>query len=101
MTNIVYVDCDLEVIIPVFLQTIHENINEMKEALINKDFKQLEFIGHSLKGVGGGYGFHKVTEFGKKIEKKTIERDTGMLEQLIQELEIYMNNVKIIYVEED
>lgn len=95
--SIVYVDQDLQDLIPIFLENRYEEINKIKSAISEKDFETIKKIGHTIKGVGGGYGFDYVTELGYKIEKAAKISDEHLLIELINELETHLNNVEIVY----
>jgi PAS domain S-box-containing protein len=66
---VVVVDPDLESLIPDFLQSIRDQLPQLFELLAADNYVEIKKIGHSLKGVGGGYGFQKITEFGARIEQ--------------------------------
>lgn len=95
-----YVDEDLEDLIPMFIRTRLKDVEELKSALINKDTDKIKFIGHALKGVGSGYGFDEVTSLGKEIELLAKEDDLSKISELITQLEYYLNHVHINFIEE-
>jgi len=95
------VDQDLKEFIPIFKENRQKDIEALKLALAEKDQEKIQFIGHSLKGVGSGYGFVEVTNIGQVIEAKAKENAMGDIKLLITQLEDYMTHVKITYVEED
>ncbi len=93
----VSVDPDLEDLIPTFLENRATDVNKLKEALGASDFETLRSVGHSLKGVGGGYGFDKITELGASIESEAKENNIAALDNHIMELEQYLENVEVIF----
>jgi HPt (histidine-containing phosphotransfer) domain-containing protein len=93
----VNIDPDLEDLIPGFLANRKEDIVKLKSALANEDIDNLRSIGHSLKGVGGGYGFQKITEIGAEIEDYAKEKNLQSIEELIDNLEDYLGRVEIIF----
>ena len=95
--NLVYVDKELKDLIPNFFQNRRDEIADIRNALAEHDLETVEKIGHNIKGVGGGYGFDYVTELGANIEKAASEGDTLLLDQIVKELEEYLENVEIIY----
>lgn len=95
--NRVYVDKDLEEIIPMFLENRREDIEKMKKALEERDSSTLTFLGHNLKGSGSGYGFHKVSEIGMALEEASLEEDFDLIKRLVKELETYMGSVEIVF----
>ncbi len=62
---IVEVDADLADLVPNFLANRQKDLQQIAAALERADNDALRIIGHNMKGVGGGYGFSDITEFGK------------------------------------
>jgi HPt (histidine-containing phosphotransfer) domain-containing protein len=93
----VNIDQDLEDLIPGFLSNRKEDIVKLKSALANENIDDLRSIGHSLKGVGGGYGFQKITEIGAEIENCAKESNLQSIEELTNSLEDYLGRVEIIF----
>ncbi|MGK0296545.1 MAG: HPt (histidine-containing phosphotransfer) domain-containing protein [Gammaproteobacteria bacterium] len=94
---IVTIDSDLEDLIPGFLVNRNKDVVSLKEALINAKLETLQSIGHSLKGVGGGYGFHRLSEIGAEIESKAKSGVTNGIDELIKNMEDYLGQLEIIY----
>ena len=93
----VYVDQDLEFLIPEFMENRLEEIERLKELLAEGDFERIKELGHALKGTGGGYGFHVITELGAEIEKSAQEEDEAQTKELVAKLADYLENAEIIY----
>lgn len=100
VSNKVYIDPDLEFLIPKFLENREEDIKNLERLLKEAEFDQIRIIGHSMKGSGGGYGFDYLTEIGSRIEKNAELKNTDQLNSLITELKNYLDNIEIIYQEE-
>ena len=98
--NKVYIDPDLEFLIPQFLENREEDIKNLERLLKESEFDRIRIIGHSMKGSGGGYGFDYLTELGSQIEKNAELKNSDKLNNLISELKDYLNNIEIIYQEE-
>ena len=98
--NKVYIDSDLEFLIPKFLENREEDIKNLERLLKGAEYDQIRIIGHSMKGSGGGYGFDYLTEIGSEIEKNAELKNSDELNNLINELKDYLNNIEIIYQEE-
>jgi len=96
---VVYVDQDFEDIVPEFIESVHENVEEMKASLNANDIQSIQRIGHNLKGTGGGYGFEKLSELGGKIEESAKNTNTDAIHKLITEISDYLSRVEIRYVE--
>jgi HPt (histidine-containing phosphotransfer) domain-containing protein len=97
--NRVYIDQDLEVLIPQYLENREEDIKELKQLIEEENYEKIRIIGHSLKGSGGGYGFDYLTELGSQIEKNAELKNAEEIRRLIQSLESYLNNLEIVYQE--
>lgn len=91
----VSIDADLEELIPGFLENRLKDIDNLKSAAGADDFERLRSIGHSLKGVGGGYGFDTITLLGAEIESSAKARDMDRIKQSIAELAGYLQRVEI------
>lgn len=94
---IVNIDPDLEELIPGFLENRVKDIEILKNAAGKRDFAALKSVGHSLKGVGGGYGFAKITELGAGIEASAKDNDMEKINQLISDLADYLQRIEIKY----
>ena len=93
----VVVDRDLEDLIPDFLQNRQEDITAIVTAADSKDYEAIRVIGHTLKGIGGGYGFDRITELGAAIEQAGKQQDPTKAYELTQELKQYLEVVEICY----
>ena len=97
---IVHIDIDLEDLIPGFLDNRQKDIQKLEQALENQDFETLRSIGHNLKGVGGGYGFHDMTILGAAIEESAKENKLDIVNENVKKLSHYLSSIEIIYEEE-
>ena len=95
--NKVYIDSDLEFLIPQFLENREEDIKNMEKNLQESNYDQIRIIGHSMKGSGGGYGFDYLTEIGAEIEKNAELKNEEQIQELIEKLKNYLNNIEIVY----
>ncbi|MEE9117102.1 MAG: Hpt domain-containing protein [Calditrichia bacterium] len=94
---VVNIDPDLKDLIPGFLENRGKDIENMKSALSANDSDSLKSIGHSIKGVGGGYGFAEITEIGAEIEECARLNDMESITKLIDNLADYLSRVEIKY----
>lgn len=93
----VTVDEDLEELIPGFLKNRTADVQLLKDAIEAGDIGKIQSIGHSLKGVGGGYGFDHLSELGAKIEIAAKEKNVGEINELTEEMADYMTRVEVVY----
>lgn len=97
MKNKIIIDSDLEDLIPKYLENRGKDIEELNFALGEGDFKRIKFIGHSLKGIGSSYGFDFITDIGAKLENSALNGEKEYLKTIIEELNLYLNNLDIFY----
>jgi len=93
----VSIDPDLEDLIPGFLENRLKDVDKMKEALTAGDTETLRSVGHSLKGVGGGYGFDRISELGAEIEEFAKADDLESIKQRVDDLADYLEHVQVVY----
>ena len=94
---VVKIDPDLEPLIPGFLNNRNKDLATLRTALEEKNFPSLQSVGHSLKGVGGGYGFAGMSEIGAAIEKAAKGQVLGELQDLIERYGKYLAAVEVVY----
>ena len=99
--NVVFVDAELEDLIPGYLENRSRDVAEITRLLGAGQFDELGRIGHSMKGTGGGYGFDKISEIGKCIEDAAREGDSKGIINLKEGLSEYLAQVKVVIKEED
>lgn len=96
---IVSVDADLEDLIPGFLENRQTDIDNIKEALRNKDYETIRVLGHSMKGAGGGYGFDEISEIGARLEQAALTEDGAVIIRIIEQLREYLEQVVVVFEE--
>ena len=94
---IIQVDPDLEELIPGFLENRNTDIAKLRASLDDKDYANIQSIGHSTKGVGGGYGFDLMSELGAEIESAAKENDADKIGEKINQLDDYLQRIEIEY----
>lgn len=98
---VVYVDSDLEDLIPDFMKNRHQDITMISEFLGRDEFDEIKRIGHSMKGSGGGYGFDEITQIGRELEMAAKNNDKANVSRLVNILSEYLSKVKVVYHEVD
>ena len=93
----VSVDPDLEDLIPGFLENRKKDLQSLRLAMTAADLVTLQSIGHSLKGVGGGYGFNGMSEIGADIERNAKSGSIGEIGGQVEKLADYLERVEIVY----
>lgn len=89
---------ELRDLIPRFLANRRLEVGELRAAVARGDLEAARRIGHTLKGVGGGYGFDEISRLGTAIEAAA--RGGGRdLPALADELAEYLDRVEITYAQ--
>jgi HPt (histidine-containing phosphotransfer) domain-containing protein len=91
----VTVDADLEDLIPGFLENRAKELETLRAALRDGNFQSLQSIGHSMKGVGGGYGFDGITDIGRDLENTAKLQDLEGISALIEKYADYLERIEV------
>jgi histidine phosphotransfer protein HptB len=94
---VVFIDADLEELIPNYLHNRHQDVQALKAALIEGNFERLRLLGHGMKGSGGGYGFDRITELGAALETAAIRQEKSALGASIAQLQDFLERLDISY----
>jgi len=94
---ILTIDADLEDLIPGFLENRSRDIVTLRNSLEKNDYEAIKSLGHSLKGVGGGYGFDSITDIGQELENAAKRQAGGEISALIERYDDYLSRIEIHY----
>lgn len=94
---IVHVDSDLEDLIPEFLENRRDDIKEILKYLATAEYEKIQFIAHTMKGSGGGYGFDEITNIGMRIENASKQKNREKIIEELQSLSEYLDNIEVVY----
>ncbi len=95
---IIKVDEDLEDLIPGFLERRQQDLITLREALKQKDFAQIRELAHTLKGVGGGYGFDAISSISEQLQQAAEQQSESEIEQKLIELTDYLRRIEVVFV---
>ena len=98
---IVYVDADLEELVPEFIENRYEDIEKINVCLETNEIGEIQRLGHSMKGSGGGYGFHEITTLGGELEQAAMRGDKNEIDDLNKKLSQYLEVVEVVYQDMD
>lgn len=93
--ELVYVDPDLEDLIPSFLESRRKEIGIIRECILVSNLEEAQRLGHGMKGAGAGYGFPEISAIGARIEEAAKNNDTAILELSLDMLDEYLSVVEI------
>lgn len=81
-------DPDYQKAVETFVENLPAKIEEMRKAFEKRDWKDLAFKAHALKGLGGFAGFPVFTEKAKSLEEtvkaEDVERIAQQLDEMVQ-----------------
>lgn len=93
----VSIDPDLEPLIPGFLDNRRKDVEALTAALNAGEFVTVQSTGHSLKGVGGGYGFTRISDIGAELENAAKIQDAEAIQTQINALRDYLDTIEVVY----
>ncbi|HXJ39099.1 MAG TPA: response regulator [Bryobacteraceae bacterium] len=87
----------IEEAVPLFLDITRQDLQSLCEALRAQDYPKIRFIGHDLKGSGGGYGFEAISTLGRSIEEAAKRSDGEEIGKHVSALADYLERVEVVY----
>jgi HPt (histidine-containing phosphotransfer) domain-containing protein len=94
---IVRADPDLADIIPGFLENRRKDAADINLALKQQDYETIRIRGHDMKGIGGGYGFDRISEIGLSLEQAAKNRDIDAIQRQTSDLLYYLDHLQVNY----
>ena len=94
---VVTIDVDIETLIPGFLEHRSGDIQSILEALAQSDYEVIQNLGHSMKGIGGSYGFDFITDLGHCLEQAAKEENPTEIRNFTHALSDYLERVEVVY----
>lgn len=88
----VKLDPRLATLFPRFLANCRKGVEALR-AIGAGDLETARVIGHSLRGAGGFYNLHEVTEIGGEIERAARAGDARAVAELAERLDRYLARV--------
>ena len=79
-----------------YLENRKEDVTMLRTALAECDFDGIRDKGHNLFGSGSAYGLDPISELGAALEKTAKKRDSAKIGQLIEKLEAFICNVRVV-----
>ncbi len=94
---VVYVDPDLEEIVPGFLDNRQKDVQTLRTCMENGQLETIRLLGHRLKGDGGGYGFDAISTIGHALEQAALRGDLATIRERTMDLTNFLSRVRIVY----
>lgn len=95
--RMVKVDPVLAELIPGFIASVNDDVNSIRSALDRGDFDTIGRIAHNIKGAGGGYGFHVISDIGAVVNRAAKQGDVSRISMQIEQLSTYLSQVEVVY----
>jgi PAS domain S-box-containing protein len=76
---------------PAYLLNCRQNVADMGEALDRGDFQTVTILGHNLRGSGGGFGFHALTDIGAGLEAAAERSDSAASRKWVEDLSGFLD----------
>ena len=94
---IVHVESDFEDLLPKFMANRKKEVVTMQDALAQQDFETVRKIAHGMKGVGGSYGFDRVTIMATIIEQAANAASAAPITAELARLATYLDRVQVVF----
>ena len=83
---------DIADLVEKFKRSLPDSIQQIKQALQSDDAEQLSFVAHTLKGLGGSFGYPEITRIAKILETNAKDYDMEQARRVAGELIHYCEN---------
>lgn len=93
---IIHIDPVLKPYVPEFLNCLDKDIVRISDYLNEKNFGEIRFIAHKLKGEGGTYGFDEASKLGAMIHSAAANKNTTEIDRLVKQLSDYLKHIEIV-----
>jgi signal transduction histidine kinase/DNA-binding response OmpR family regulator len=80
---------------PEFLRRQRYGLLAVASALKSGEFDAIQSFAHNMKGCGKSFGFPRLTDLGRDMERAAKDRDAGSLRRQVEELREYLTEVDI------
>lgn len=95
--EVVVIDASLEPLVPKFLEHRMAETVALAEHLAASDFEAVRRIAHTVKGVGGSYGFDRISEIAAVMEQGAKAGDGATVARTVYELRSYLERIDVVY----
>lgn len=93
--EVVHVPEELASLVPKYLDRVREDLRRARASLPAGDLSVCEVVGHKMAGTGGSYGFHRLTDLGRKLEAEARAHAPEHIPPILDEIEGHLSRVKI------
>lgn len=96
-SDVIRIPSDMKELVQRYVKEIRREVLSSFDVLEKGDFETMKVFGHRLKGSGEAYGFERLSHFGDSLEQSATECQSESMQKLVEELQMYLNNVRVIY----
>lgn len=91
------IDEDLQDLVPGYIESRRSELSNIDDKLKGNDFKYLREMAHDWHGTGASYGIPMISKIGEKLGKAVKAEDKVEIQQLVDQLEKYLERIDISY----
>ena len=88
-------DPEIAPLVPQFIEHRKAEVVMYREAMADGELARIQASAHKMKGTGRGYGLDVVSRIGGELEVAAHEKDVPRMTELIDELDAYLQRVRI------
>ena len=85
----------MKALIPGYLTNRRKDLEALRMAISQEDYKVVARVGHNLKGTGGPYGFPEITQIGRSLEQSGKEGNAEEAARDVARLASYLESIKV------
>ncbi|WP_455220433.1 response regulator [Kaarinaea lacus] len=86
-------DAELAKLVDEFIESLPSRAESLQSAAEQQNWERVEILVHQLKGMGGGFGIHRISELSEQIEKDLKTDELGHVVNNLAELLNYIDRV--------
>lgn len=92
----VRLSADMARLAPDFLTKRKQDVQKLRQAIVDNKLDSVRVLGKSMKGTGGVYGFSQIAEIGKEIEAAAGSQSPEDVSHWVEELSDFLERVEIV-----
>jgi len=85
---------DMAELVQAFVKKLPDYLGKLINALENRNYKELTTIAHTLKGLGGGFGYPQVSSLACKMESEVTHSNDRAIETLLNEIKLLVKRIE-------
>lgn len=93
-----HIDPDLKGLLERFFELSQGDLQQMRDAVEERDFDTLVRLGHTARGTGHGYGFTGMGQIGTAIEEAALGRDMESASAQVELMRRYLETVRVEFI---